>query len=48
MDYKLHKTVGVGVGVLILKDNKILLGKRNEDPEKASSFLHGEGTWTML
>ncbi len=42
-----YKTVGVGVGVMILKDNKILLGKRNEDPEKASSLLHGEGTWTM-
>ncbi len=47
MDKKLHKTIGVGVGVMILKDNKILLGKRNEDPEKASSLLHGEGTWTM-
>ncbi len=36
-----------GFGILLLKDGKILLGKRNEDPEKASSYLHGEGTWTM-
>ena len=37
----------VGVGVMILKDNKVLLGKRHDDAEKASSDLHGEGTWTM-
>jgi len=38
---------GVGFGVMILKDGKVLLGHRHEDPEKASSLLHGEGTWTM-
>lgn len=37
----------VGVGVMILKDGKVLLGKRNDDAKKASSDLHGEGTWTM-
>ena len=37
----------VGVGIMILKDGKVLLGKRNDDAEKASSDLHGEGTWTM-
>jgi mutator protein MutT len=42
-----NKKVGVGFGVMILKNNKILLGLRNEDAEKASSELHGEGTWTM-
>lgn len=42
-----NKKVGVGVGVLILKNNKILLGKRHPDPRKANSALHGEGTWTM-
>jgi len=42
-----NKKVGVGFGVMILKDNKILLGKRHEDPDKADSELHGEGTWTM-
>jgi len=35
--------VGVGFGVMIFKNNKILLGKRNEDPEKASSLLNGAG-----
>jgi len=39
--------VNAGVGVLILKNGKILLGKRHEDPDKADSELHGEGTWTM-
>jgi 8-oxo-dGTP diphosphatase len=41
------KKIGVGCGVMILKDGKILLGKRHEDKEKADSELHGEGTWTM-
>src|SRR3989338_7911453 len=37
---------GAGVGILVLKDNKVLLGLRNPDPVKADSALHGEGTWT--
>ncbi|MBD3318817.1 NUDIX domain-containing protein [Candidatus Woesearchaeota archaeon] len=41
------KRVGVGFGVLIRKGNLILLGKRHDDPKKASSELRGEGTWTM-
>ena len=41
------KRVGAGIGILILKDNKFLLGKRNDDATKASSSLSGEGTWTM-
>jgi 8-oxo-dGTP diphosphatase len=41
------KKVGVGFGVMLLRDGKILLGKRHDDPEKASSLMHGEGTWTM-
>lgn len=32
---------------MILRDNKVLLGKRHDDPIKADSDLHGEGTWTM-
>ena len=32
---------------MVLKGGKVLLGLRNPDPEKASSALHGEGTWTM-
>ena len=41
------KQPGVGVGVMILKGRKILLGKRHYDPKKADSELHGEGNWTM-
>lgn len=39
--------VGVGFGVMVVRDGKVLLGRRHEDPEKADSELHGEGTWTM-
>lgn len=42
-----NNKVGVGFGVMVLNDNKVLLGRRHEDPEKADSELHGEGTWTM-
>ncbi|MDD5569242.1 MAG: NUDIX domain-containing protein [Candidatus Pacebacteria bacterium] len=42
-----NKKVGVGFGVLLFKEGKILLGRRHADPEKADSELHGEGTWTM-
>lgn len=41
------KKPGVGFGVMILRRGKVLLGHRNENPEKASSLLHGEGSWTM-
>mgnify|MGYP001592182060 CR=1 FL=1 len=40
--------IGVGFGIMVLKNNQVLLGKRHSDPIKASSQLHGEGTWTML
>ncbi len=38
---------GVGVGVMVIENNKILLGLRNPNKEKASSELQGQGTWTM-
>ena len=41
------KAVGVGVGVMLLRDERALVGKRHEDAKKASSLLHGEGTWTF-
>lgn len=41
------KPVRVGVAVLLFKEGKVLLGKRNDDPVKAESELHGEGTWTI-
>ena len=42
-----NKKTGIGFGVMILKEGKVLLGKRHEDPDKASSELKGEGSWTM-
>jgi len=47
MDVQAKMKPGVGFGVMVFKGGKVLLGKRHEDPEKASSLLHGEGTWTM-
>ena len=42
------RKMGIGVGILILNEkNELLLGLRNDDPEKADSELHLEGTWTM-
>lgn len=41
------KRVGVGFGVLLVREGKALFGKRHFDPEKADSELHGEGTWTL-
>ena len=36
-----------GVGIMVVRDHKVLLGLRHSDPEKADSELHGEGTWSM-
>jgi len=36
-----------GVGIMIVKDGKVLLGKRHGDSKKAKSALHGAGKWTM-
>ena len=47
MENNINKKPGVGVGVMILKNNKVLLGRRHGDPKKADSELHGEGSWTM-
>lgn len=41
------KKMGSGVGVMILKDGKILLGQRHSDPTKAASDMQGQGAWTM-
>jgi 8-oxo-dGTP diphosphatase len=41
------KKVGAGFGVMLLRDGRVLLGRRHDDPEKADSLLHGAGTWTM-
>ncbi len=42
-----NTNVGVGFGVMILRNGKILLGQRHVDPAKADSELHGEWTRTM-
>lgn len=42
-----NKKIGVGVGVMILRNGKILLGQRHPDKKLASSELQGEGQWTM-
>jgi len=47
MEPQVKPKPGVGFGIMIFKADKVLLGKRHDDPEKASSLLHGEGTWTM-
>ncbi len=47
MEQQNKKKVGVGFGVIIVRDGNVLLGKRHSDSEKADSELHGEGTWTM-
>ncbi len=41
------RSVRAGIGVVIVKENKILLGKRHDEPEKASSELNGAGLWTL-
>lgn len=41
------RKIGIGVGIMMVRDGKVLLGKRHEDPEKAQSSLKGAGTWAM-
>lgn len=47
MDDEMKKRVGAGFGVIFLKNDTVLLGRRHSDPVKADSELHGEGTWTL-
>lgn len=47
MKKKQEQIKGNGIGVMILKNRKILLGKRHIDPKKADSALKGSGSWTM-
>ncbi len=42
-----NRKMGIGCGIMILKNNQVLLGQRHDDPKKADSLLHGQGTWTM-
>lgn len=42
-----NRKMGIGFGIMMLKNNQVLLGQRHDDSNKADSELHGEGTWTM-
>ncbi len=41
------KRVGAGFGVLLVKDGKVLLGRRHPDPEKADSAFRSAGEWSL-
>lgn len=45
--YMEDKKIGTGIGIMMLRNNQVLLGQRHTDPAKADSELQGEGTWTM-
>ena len=42
-----EKGVGAGVGVVIVRNGKILLGKRHSDPKKAGSSFRSSGEWCL-
>ena len=42
-----NKKSGVGLEAMILKEKKVLLGKRKDDSRKVDSELCGKGAWTM-
>ena len=39
--------VGAGFGVVLFRRNKILLGKRHPDPDKADSAFRSSGEWCL-
>lgn len=41
------KRIGAGFGVIILDGNKILLGMRHPDPDKADSAFRSAGEWCI-
>lgn len=41
------KRVGAGLGVILIKDGKILLGMRHPDPDKADSAFRSAGEWCL-
>lgn len=42
-----EKRVNAGLGVVIMKDGKILMGHRNDKPTDPNLPLHEAGTWTL-
>ena len=47
MGGKKEKRVGAGVGVILIQDGRILLGKRHADPDKADSAFRSAGEWCI-
>lgn len=41
------KRVGAGVGVILIKNGKILLGKRHPNEKKAGSAFKSAGQWSL-
>ena len=41
------KRVGTGFGVILVDGNKILLGQRHEDPDKADSAFRSSAEWCL-
>lgn len=41
------KKVGAGVGVILVRNKKILLGRRHPDPNKADSAFKSAGEWCL-
>jgi 8-oxo-dGTP diphosphatase len=41
------KRVGAGFGVVLVKDGKVLLGRRHPDPDKADSAFRSAGEWSL-
>lgn len=44
---KEQKKVGAGLGVILISNGKILLGKRHPDPDKADSAFKSAGEWCL-
>lgn len=44
---KQAQKVGAGVGVILVRKGKILLGKRHPDPKKADSAFKSAGEWSL-
>lgn len=41
------KKIGAGIGVILEKGGKILLGRRHPDPDKAGSAFRSAGEWSL-
>jgi 8-oxo-dGTP diphosphatase len=41
------KKVSAGFGVMLLRRDKVLLGKRHSDPDKADSAFRSAGEWSL-